>query len=730
MDITGYSRGELMRMGYADITPSDQIEHLYQEASKLFNGEPYVNIFKTTIDKKGKAHSLNLTITLMPDHERVLATIKDITEQQQKADELSETYERLRMATDAANIGIWIWNIKDNTLIWDEKMYHIYHIPPEKRIEGMKYDDWASRVHPDDLPAAEEALQTAIHGGKPYNLVFRITFDNGIIKYIQATAIVKFDKDEKPVTMIGINRDVTNDKTIEQALIKAKTAAEEANRSKSNFIANMSHEIRTPLNGLIGLTELTLKTDLTAQQYDYLKKADQSAKALMNVINDILDYSKIEAGKFTLDIHPFNLKELVQIIYDLFEYKALEKNLDFGIDMYSDVPAYFKGDSLRLTQVLINLVGNALKFTDKGSVRVKISHQMIDGYHELLFQIIDTGIGISAQSLDKLFEPFSQADPSYTRQYGGTGLGLVISKELVHLMDGELTASSVHGQGSTFAFNVRLETAQTSEAIQKDQPKSETFKLNSSDHILLVEDNEINQIVAMEKLKLYGLSVTVANNGKDAVEIFKNQKFNLILMDLQMPVMDGFEATRQIRILPYGDTIPIIALSAAAMKEDRELALKAGMNDHLSKPIINSELEDVLHRYLAKKIEEKSHLDRVTEPIDLSLKMHSVHFEELKRSLNDNHDLIVKLLTRFSEQYKDYTNAFSERSENPKDFNIFIHKLKGVSGNLHMERLYALCHEYGHDRDDETLHAIEHELENVLFITNSYLKENILENQS
>jgi len=727
MDITGYSRGELMTMGYADITPPDQVESVYQQALKLLEGEPYVNITKTTIDKNKKPHTISMTLTLMPDHQRILAAIKDITEQQTKANELAETYERLKMATEAANIGIWIWNIHDNALIWDEKMFHIYHMPLEKRETGLKYDDWISRVHPDDMLNTEEALQNALSGVAPYNLIFRIRFDEGILKYIQATAVVKYDSAGKPVTMVGINRDVTNDKTIEQALIKAKTAAEEANHAKSNFIANMSHEIRTPLNGLIGLTELTLKTELTAQQYDYLKKADQSAKALMNVINDILDYSKIEAGKFTLDIHPFNLKELLEIVYDLFEYKALEKHIDFEIDIYSDVPVYLKGDSLRITQVLINLVGNALKFTDQGSVRVQISHHSSNDTHEFLFQIIDTGIGISSENLDNLFEPFSQADPSSIRKYGGTGLGLAISKELIHLMNGELTASSILGHGSTFAFNIPLKFADESEIISHIEPKDENLELTSH-HILLVEDNEINQVVASEKLKHYGIEVTIAPNGLEAVEMFKNRTFDLIFMDLQMPVMDGFEATRQIRSLQSGSTVPIIALSAAAMKEDRDLALQAGMNDHISKPIITSDLEKILQRYLITAQQDQS-FSPAEKEVDDSMKMHSIHFEELKHSLNHNHEIIVKLFLSFSQQYTNHQSVFAERFEHPQDFDLYIHKLKGISGNLHMEKLYALSGEYAQHKSDDTLHAIEHELANVLFIVHSYLKENISENQ-
>lgn len=721
MDMTGYARDELMRMNYADLIPPEELESTHREASKLLDGEPYVYITKTTVDKGGTHHTMSITLTLMPDQKRVLASIKDITGLQQKADELAEAYQRLHMATDAANIGIWIWNIPENTLIWDEKMSHIYQIAPDEIAERITYTDWISRVHPEDTIWAEEAIRSALESGILYNLTFRIIVNKGIVKYVQSTAIVKYGPSGQPLTMVGINRDVTNDKTIEQALVQAKTAAEEANRLKSNFIANMSHEIRTPLNGLIGLTELTLQTDLTPLQYDYLKKADQSAKALLNVINDILDYSKIEAGKFTLEPHPFNLKELVLIVYDLFEYKALEKNLDFKIDLPSNVPSFMMGDSLRITQILINLIGNAIKFTDHGSVRLRITHHPIGGEYEFGFQIIDTGIGISEENLAKLFEPFSQVDPSYTRKYGGTGLGLVISKELIELMGGELTVSSVPGEGSIFAFTLRLQPAQEEQNFMQSETIDAQRLSDAAYHILLVEDNEINQIVAAEKLKMYGMIVTIANNGSEAVEMFKNQKFDLILMDLQMPIMDGLEATKIIRSLRYGNTTPIIALSAAAMKQDRELALQAGMDEHLSKPIVKSELEKILYQFLIGQIELKSHAET---SFNRSAQSSSLDIEALQHSLNDNQELVVKLLSYFNEQYQDFENIFAKRYDDAESFESYIHKLKGVAGNLQMDRLYSLCLHYKETKEEQILTEIVAELQNVFNIIRPFLERN------
>ncbi|MBF0420742.1 MAG: response regulator [Magnetococcales bacterium] len=682
-----------------------------------------------------------------------------------------------------------------------------------------------------------------IANGRPWSGEIKNKTKNGDFYWVQATIVPFLNQKGKPFRYVSIRTDLTPLKNLEEELKQAKEKAEDAAKAKSEFLANMSHEIRTPMNAIIGMSYLALKSGLSRKQHDYISKIQTSAQSLLGIINDILDFSKIEAGKLSMEAIEFRLDEVLDQLSGIVSIKAEEKNLELLFDRAPQLPNVLVGDPIRLGQILINLTNNAIKFTEKGDIFIGV--ELLERNQDrvqLRFKIRDTGIGMTPEQTEKLFQAFSQADTSITRKYGGTGLGLSICKKLVEMMNGEIAVQSEAGKGSVFTFTawfgVRPEPAKRfallatelkdmpvlvvddhegsqnvlgsilesfsckphivstgQEAIDvltsketapmethfrlvlmdwkmPDMSGMETIRIIRSrvtiatqpkiilvtaygredvfqeaeavgvdgimtkpvnpsqvfdtimtafgreDHrvhlkhqpvardadaiqgilgasVLLVEDNAINQQVATELLQEYGVHVTIANNGKEAVAMAGQEAFELILMDIQMPEMDGYEATRRIRQQATREKLPIVAMTANALEGDREMSLNAGMNDYLTKPIHPDLLFDALVKWIPKRNRgiqpQPKRQQEVTAQSLLPSSLPGIHMQEALLRVNGNQQLLSKLLYTFARDYTgihDKVRALLAEKEYPEVQRI-VHTIKGIAGSLGAKDLNA-----------------------------------------
>ena len=633
----GYSMGEVV----GQVTPeifhdAQEVSDKIAKASKIFGKDIGVGfealkymglegLFDEEwihIRKDGSSFPVALSVTILrDDNGQIIGAVsfaKDISDLKQAELQLQKTSDRLALALSSGAIGYWEWDIQQNSLVWDAQMYKLYG-GAEATNSRMAYETWANTIHPDDHKATETLLQDAVLGLTDYDCEFRVIHPDHSIHFIKAYGKIEKNAQGKAQSMIGVNFDISDRKQSESQLKLANQELLRATKLKDEFLATMSHELRTPLNSILGLSE-SLKDEILGSINDKQLKAlsivESSGEHLLSLINDILDLSKISTGMMTLDMASVQVQNLCDISLLFVKQQAFNKR----IQIHSNIPAHINNiniDERRIKQVLINLLTNAVKFTpNEGKVNLFVAIGSGDTWQgeakipqriktinspTILFQVVDTGIGINSRDLKILFQPFVQVDSALNRQYEGTGLGLALVKQIVELHGGQVMVDSEVGHGSSFTVALPYEMSQ-SNAIAS----TPTSTISSSPDIipdnapliLLAEDNEANIETFSSYLTAINYRVIIARNGLEAIAQAKENLPDIILMDIQMPIMDGLEATKQIRLDPNLINTPIIALTALAMEGDQERCLAAGVNEYLVKPVKMRQLNLLIQKVL------------------------------------------------------------------------------------------------------------------------------------
>lgn len=710
IEMFGYTPQDVIGMDVTALTAPGSCE-MAQERSTGSEG-PYETI---GLRKDGSRFEIEVhaSRSIYRGHAVHVAAVRDISERRKAERRLRESEERFRLVTQATNEVIWDSDVRTGEQRWVGATRHMLGYEPAELGNTSAW--WTQQIHPEDRHRVLSTLETLIRSGdEKWSTEYRMRNKQGKYRVVLDRGYVVRDEDGEPVRMLGSIMDITERRQAEEETKRAKEEAEEASRAKSVFLANMSHEIRTPMNGIIGMAGLLLDTGLTPEQRKYAEAVRNSGDVLLILLDDILHFSKLEAGEVRIENIAFDLQYVVRDVCTLFTERARDRGLELSSYIDSGVPTALTGDPFRLRQILTNIVGNGVKFTEEGYVALKV--ELVDENPQevrIRFEVSDTGIGMTEAQASRLFQAYSQADASTTRKYGGTGLGLVISKQLIELMGGELEVESEPGVGSTFSFVLPVSRQQASSGGISRSPStllqvgssattshgSRRAKASGSAPILVAEDTFVNQMVAVELLKRRGFHAEVVENGAAAVESVSHSSYAAILMDLQMPDMDGYEATAEIRRIEGNDRhTPIIAMTAYALHGDREKALAAGMDDYIAKPIRPEELDRVLARWVFGSLPAHEEVDQSMETSaqEPSSSLDQRVLADLRMIQQEGGaEIVDRLIESFRDEVPPHL-ATLRRAAQAEDTQVFkrtAHILNGICRAVGASQMASVCGE-------------------------------------